>query len=1113
MLPRRTGPDYHRRMPARRAASRGADSAVTRALLFSDLRDYTAFVERYGDASATKLLRDYRATVRREVARHHGAEVKTEGDSFYVVFERPTAALDCAVAIQKRAAARNADDPIARLRIGMGLHAGEVIPHDGQFVGSAVNVAARLAAKAGPGELLVSDTLRGLVRTAHDHRLVDRGSLELKGIAELVHAWSVEWRGDGVLGPSTATVSHVPPPIPVATVAPISGQLLCPVLVGREAAITQLELALERAAQGDAAVLIVGGEAGVGKTALTRELIARAAGKGFRLLSGGTYESSGGLPYGPFVSALRSGFRGHEREHLERFISGAAPGLSQLFPELERAPERRAAPNEMERAHLSVAFQEAFRAFAKDAPLLVVVEDLHWADEASLDLLHALARELGGARVLLYATYRSDELHRRHPLVRTLGALKRERLAVTISLTPLSKEDLGELIRLTFAGEQKVSDEFLSAIYDRCEGNPYFGEELLKSLAESGEIVFDGSGWVRQGTSIDDMRIPDSIVDAVRERIERLSPEAKVTLAAAAVVGSRIPFELLREVRGTSESELEANVRELIEQQLIGELGKDDDAYGFRHALTREVVYDDLLLSERRRLHRAIATALAAAVAAEPALVAHHLLAAGDMAAAIGPLLAAGTRAQAVGAPRESATHFQRALEIGLPEADAPAALEGLAEAYERFDAARAAAVAEEAAAGYRRLGDRRGLSRVLRVAAYAWWRQGDSARSRDLGAAALAAVADDPSIELARAMLSHASGRLAVGDDAEAGRLVQQGLELGERLGDMGSVVAANLIKARVVRATAPAESLALYEQARDLALRSGLPGYAVAAINNSVLSLYQLDRPRADLTRRIEEGLVLAARHGFESPAFLYLFQAWTQWQRGEWDDALETARRADSRSRAFIEAVISMGREAPERARDRGVRSAEAFIRTEGEPITIEGLQQGSYVLARAGDVAAAASWLERLRAYLGESPRRHAALTFRLADTAVLMLAALRCDQPAWLDRIDASVRARAAPIGPWGLALTAAGRAVLAGDNGACIDHVSSFYDGRLRQAEEATSVELVIGVLREAERRAVPLGPAWSPLILRCRAFSERAKATWYLGELDRLTALVAGSA
>jgi|SRR6266850_1813077 len=184
-------------MPAPKIAkpSKPRSPTVTKAFLFSDLRSYTAFVERVGDEAAAGLLRAYRDLLRAEIARYRGAEIKTEGDSFYVVFEAASLAVLCAVAIQRRVATHNESHEDERLAVGVGVHAGETIAFDHQYVGSAVNIASRLASRAEAGEILISDTLRGLIRTGLQVGLTDRGALELKGMSEQVRAWSVEWKG------------------------------------------------------------------------------------------------------------------------------------------------------------------------------------------------------------------------------------------------------------------------------------------------------------------------------------------------------------------------------------------------------------------------------------------------------------------------------------------------------------------------------------------------------------------------------------------------------------------------------------------------------------------------------------------------------------------------------------------------------------------------------------------------------------------------------------------------------------------------------------------------------------------------------------------------------
>jgi predicted ATPase len=268
---------------------------------------------------------------------------------------------------------------------------------------------------------------------------------------------------------------------------------------------------------------------------------------------------------------VRSGFRGLDRDRLGRVLAHAAPDLAELFPELGRA-QRAGDAAAADQHRLAVAFHGLFLTFAREAPVLLVIEDLHWADEASLALLQYLARELRDAPAVLLATYRSDEMHRRHPVRRFLAALQRERLATEIALPRLGREQLRELIRATFATTDpnvKVTNEFLDAILARSEGNPFFTEELLKALVESGGLYFkEDTGWNRK--PIDELKIPGSIREAVRERVERLSPEARATLAVAAVIGLQFDFETLRVARGAEEAAIEHHLRELIDGQASG---------------------------------------------------------------------------------------------------------------------------------------------------------------------------------------------------------------------------------------------------------------------------------------------------------------------------------------------------------------------------------------------------------------------------------------------------------------------------------------------------------------------------------------------------------------
>jgi class 3 adenylate cyclase len=274
--------------------------------LFTDLREFTPFVETHGDVAATGLLRDYRTIVRREVARTRGAEIKTEGDSFYIVFESAVPALDCAVAILRQVREHNAHHHDRSLRVAAGLHAGDTVVYDDQYVGGAVIVASRLATKAAAGELLVSDTVRGLVRTGHEHRLVDRGSVVLKGVSEAIHVWSVDL-GETYQA-ATPERGGTPPPMADLQRRTGAGQLLCPVLVGRERELTVFADILVEASAGRGTIVFVSGEPGIGKSAFVREAAQGARANGYGIMAAAAVEWESGLPYAPFLAALRSGF-------------------------------------------------------------------------------------------------------------------------------------------------------------------------------------------------------------------------------------------------------------------------------------------------------------------------------------------------------------------------------------------------------------------------------------------------------------------------------------------------------------------------------------------------------------------------------------------------------------------------------------------------------------------------------------------------------------------------------------------------------------------------------------------------------------------------------------
>src|SRR2546426_7726148 len=241
---------------------------ATRTFLFADLRDYTGFVERQGDQAAATLVATFRKVVRQRVRESAGAEIKVEGDAVFVAFPSARLAIACGAVILKDAAAQTAAQPEIPLHVGIGVHAGEPVPQDGDFSGSAVNVAARIGSPAAAGPLLISDVVRGVVRSGAAFPLRDRGSVSLKGLSEPVHLYEVVWSKDAQAD-TAAPPQGAPLPIPkLPHFAPGASPI-----IGRTRQLEELGARIARLREGRGGTILVAGDAGIGKSRLFREAL------------------------------------------------------------------------------------------------------------------------------------------------------------------------------------------------------------------------------------------------------------------------------------------------------------------------------------------------------------------------------------------------------------------------------------------------------------------------------------------------------------------------------------------------------------------------------------------------------------------------------------------------------------------------------------------------------------------------------------------------------------------------------------------------------------------------------------------------------------------------
>src|SRR5215468_888697 len=422
-------------------------------------------------------------------------------------------------------------------------------------------------------------------------------------------------------------------------------------IVGRDDELGRLLRLLDDAEAGRSVVALVSGDAGVGKSRLVAEATRLAASRGFTVLSGQCAELGDSVPYLPLADALR----GAAHSSAVRDALSSRPALSRLLPEGGEGPIADSDRSGLARQQMFGGVLGLLTELAAATPVLLVLEDLHWADASTRDLVTFLSRMLHRERVALIGTYRSDDLHRRHPLRPVVAELQRLPSVTTVDLAPLDPSALAE--HLTAAAAGRIGATELNNIVARAEGNAYYAEELLAASIAGAAI---GGDQAERGT------LPAGLAALLLSRVEQLSDAAQQVLRAAAVAGRKADDELVRAASGLQAAEYEGAVREAVTHQLLVPDGTE--GYVFRHALLREAVYADLLPGERTRLHGTMSALLAEeqrlALPGTAAELAQHCLASHDIPGAFAASIKAGEEAERLGAPAEAHRHYDQALAL-----------------------------------------------------------------------------------------------------------------------------------------------------------------------------------------------------------------------------------------------------------------------------------------------------------------------------------------------------------------------------------------------------------------------------------------------------------------
>ena len=644
-------------------------------------------------------------------------------------------------------------------------------------------------------------------------------------------------------------------------------------LVGRGAEEARLDAALEGAVAGRGTTVIVGGEAGIGKTRLVGRLVATARDRGATVLSGACLAAgSGAIPYAPFVEALRELTRSVEPGRLAAMLGPARNEIARLLPEVAPRTREMATGSEFDREGQTRLFEAVLgvvERLARNGPVVLVVEDIQWADDGTRGLLGFLSRNLRDAPVVLLATLRTNELERRDPVLAFVAELERDAWVVRLDLRGLDRHDV--LVMMRELAGVAPSAASVDDVMERSGGNPFFVEQLAAAA----------------GAGVTGRTLPSGLRDVLVARLAALPPDTQRVLRAASAAGRRVDDELLAAVLEMPAGTVADALRPAIAQGILVDADRFDDAlggYAFRHALLAEVATGELLHGERDRLHAAFGAELerrgeVGGVPVTPAELAYHWVAARDRTRALPALIAAGAAAERVYAFAEARRHFERALELwdddvslGDPRLDRIAVLQRAAEcavltgAYDRaVQLGRQAITAAEiaAATGGDHEPDRLGVLHD-RLRWYLWEAGEVAAAGAAVEDALRLTPALPPSAARARILAQAAGLRLLSGDPGGAATMARDAIQTAEAIqAPSEEALALGVLGWAEAQAGDVDGGVATYRRGLSIAERlGGVEGIALGHANLAAL-LDRVGRTEASL-EAAREGFAIAQRLG---------------------------------------------------------------------------------------------------------------------------------------------------------------------------------------------------------------------------------------------------------
>jgi tetratricopeptide (TPR) repeat protein len=560
-------------------------------------------------------------------------------------------------------------------------------------------------------------------------------------------------------------------------------------LVGREREMEVINAAWQRVVAGEGQVLLVSGEPGIGKTRVAHELIARAAVSGGRTYLGECYDG-GGMPYAPFAQVLEESLAAtpNSKSTLPDYVLTdlvkIAPVLRSIHP---KEPDNLLLEPEAEQQHIFESVFAWCAALTAHQPMLLVIDDAHWADSATLFLLRFLARRARRLRLMIALTYREIELNDTGALQNILLDLAHERLADRIKLTRFDRQGTRDMLAAILTPAGKIDPTLLDAIYLETEGNPFYIEEVCKSLLQEDKICFEHGRWVVEGH--EKIEIPQSVRVTIQARLARLPERAQEALRVAATIGREFDFNVLQRASDIPEDELVDLLEQAESSQIISELQRSrvgSIVFSFYHALIPTTLQEGISGLRRQRLHRRVAAALEEIHPEDYETLAFHYEEAGDAERALANYTHAAERAMEVYANQEAEHDYRAAVELADAEKERAKLLAGLGEACFRQGKYPLAEKAwRQAIDLYRSLGDLDNMSHLYARLARSAWYSSDAAACLKIcreGMSRLPEGIENPGV----AALLHETARACRFNDIndEALDLANKALAMSRKLG-----------------------------------------------------------------------------------------------------------------------------------------------------------------------------------------------------------------------------------------------------------------------------------------------------------------------------------------